>query len=513
MKIAGILISLVALLVLSLLWVQHSGLAAEGAKKLMVVVPQEPTTLDQSLMSAGGDYPPGENWGEYLIYKGPNGDLRPGLVTSWKMSADGKEIDFALRKGVKFHSGDPLTTKDVQFSFERTFAKNPTHRTRLASIERFEIIDDYHFKIHFKSPDVTFIPNRGGSMIISKTYYDRVGEDRFLKNPAGTGPYRCVRHAPGEYIDVERFEDYWGEKPSVKEARFLFVPEDATRVAKLRAGEVDFISACPYPMVNDVAKSPGLKVVRLATNHPTMAVVFSNLNPKVPWHDKRVRLAMACAIDCDAIIKNILFGIPNRWVFLSPNELGYDPNLKHYPYDPKKAKELLAEAGFPKGFDLKFYWPATSRYPMPRETAEAIASYLDAVGIRTKLIAEEWAAFFSRLRASKGAEAEYVSLFGAGRSASADPSYSLALFFSREGGMSVYNSPELDKMIAEAKATVDNNRRAEVIKRAVNKTIDDVAMIPIFNSVAIYAMKNNIDFRPTEKINMDLVNLKDITVK
>ena len=153
----------------------------------------------------------------------------------------------------------------------------------------------------------------------------------------------------------------------MKEARFLFVPEDTTRVAKLKTGEVDIINNCPYPSVRDIEKTPGLKIIRFPENHPTPSVVFANRNPKTPWHDKRVRLAMAYAIDCDAIIKNVLCGIPNRWAYLAPYELGYDPNLKPYPYDPKKAKELLAEAGYPKGFDLTLYWPMTGYFPMARE--------------------------------------------------------------------------------------------------------------------------------------------------
>ena len=210
-------------------------------------------------------------------------------------------------------------------------------------MDRLEVIDDYRFKVYFKMPDVTFIPNRAGAVLISsKGYYDRVGEDQFVKKPVGTGPYKFLRHVPGEYVDIERFEDYWGVKPSVQEARFHFVPESTTKVAMLKEGEVDIINTCPYPLVGDIEKSSGLKTVKLAGNHPTPSVAFSTRNLKTPWHDRRVRLAMACAIDRNAIIKNVLYGIPNNYAFFAPYEIGYDPDLKPYPYDPKKAKELLA---------------------------------------------------------------------------------------------------------------------------------------------------------------------------
>jgi peptide/nickel transport system substrate-binding protein len=483
--------------------------------KLIVGVGSEPTSMDPSLVVSSADYVVTDNWTECLISKDPSGDLKPGLATSWKISPDGKRIEFELRKGVKFHSGDPLTAKDVEFSFERGKAKNTTARTRLNKVEKVEILDDYHLIIHFSAPDVSFIPNRaGGIAIVSKSYYERVGEDQFVKNPIGTsGPYKFVHYVPGEYVDIERFEDYWGEKRSVKEARFYFVIEDSTRVAKLKAGEVDIINNCPYPSVRDVEKSPDLKIIRFPANHPTPSVIFSTRNPKTPWHDRRVRLAMAYAIDCNTIIKNVLHGIPNRWAFLAPYELGYDPNLKPYPYDPKKAKDLLAEAGYPKGFDLKLYWPITSYFPMVRETIEAIASYFEAIGIRSKLVAEDYLPSVARRRASKGPDAEYVGYAGVGRAGGVEPSYTLDLFFGGEGGFSSYYNPELDKVIADARATVDDVKRGELIRKGVKIVHEEVASIPIFNMIPVFALKKNVDFKPTQKNLHDLILVKDITLK
>jgi len=483
-----------------------------SAKKLIVATGQEPSTIDQSLAGVGGDYAIVENYGEYLMYKSPNGDLNPGLATSWKVSPDGKIVDFTLRKGVKFHSGDAFTAKDVEFSFDRARAKNQTVKTRLRSVDRFEIIDDYHFKIHFKAPDVTFIPGRGAAMIVSKSYYDKVGEEKFVRNPVGTGPYKFVSYTPGESIDVERFDGYWGEKPSVGEARFIFVAEDTTRVAKLKAKEVDMITTCPYPLVKDLEKTPGLKVIRLATNHPTPSIVFANRNPKHPWHDRRVRMAMAYAINYESILKNVFHGIPNRYAYLAPYELGYDSQLKPYTYDPQKAKKLLAEAGYPNGFDFNFYWIVTGRFPF-KEAAEAIAAYFEAVGIRTKLIGEEPMKNLSRHRAAKAPDAEYAGLFSHGRAGGVDPTQFMDLMFSSEGGFSVYSNPQFDKVIAEAKAAVDSKKREALIKDAVRILHEDTASIPLCNAVMIYAAQKNIDFTPTQKHYMELVLVKDVTIK
>ena len=482
-------------------------------KKLMIAVNQEPASLEPILTQSGADFVVVENWGEYLIQKTPSGELKPGLATSWKVSPDGKTVEFALRKGVKFHSGDPLTVSDVKFSFERGQAKNNTVKTRLGLVEKFEVIDDYRFKLYFKTPDVTYISNRGGVMIASKIYYDRVGEEQFVRQPVGTGPYKFVQNVPGEYVDIERFEDYWGQKPSVREARFYFVPEDTTRLAKLQAKEVDLIQSVPYPLVKQIEQRTDLKVVKLATNHPTQGVIFANSNPKVPWHDRRVRLAMAYAIDCDAITKKIAYGIPQRLAYLAPGELGYDPNLKPYPYDPKKAKALLAEAGYPNGFEFKIYWPITGRSQMSREIAEAVGAYLEVVGLRPQLVGEEYAAYYARRRGAKAPDAEYVVCGTTGRAGAPDPSYYLDLFYSSQGGQSVYSNPEFDKVVAQAKATVDNAKRAELIKKAVRIGYDDVAGIPIFSPVFVYAMQKNVDFKPTQKNAQDLVLVKDITLR
>lgn len=498
------------ILMVMLFLVQYA--SAEPARKLIVAVAQEPTSMDQSLSSAGPDAIVIENWGEYLVYRAQNGELKPGIASAWKVSPDGRVIEFTLRKGIKFHSGDPLTMKDIEFSYDRA-AKNPLAKTRLRLMEKLEVVDDLHFRIHLKTPDVGFIPNRGGAAIVSKGYYDRVGEDKFVRNPVGTGPYKFVSYAPGEYVDIERFEDYWGENPSVKEARFYFVPEETTRIARLKAGEVDLINQCPYTSLKEIERTPGLKIVRLSTKHPTVSLIFQNRNPNTPWYDRRVRLAMAYAIDRDAILKNVLQSIPDRWAFLSPQELGFDPTLKEYPYDPKGARDLLRQAGYPKGFDLKLYWRMTASHPMARETAEAVASYLEAVGIRTRLIGEENMPALARLRAAKSPEAEYVAVFAHGRAGGPDPSIYLDYFFSKDGSFSVYSNDIVEKLIAEAKATVNDAKRSELIKKAVTTIHEDVAGVPIFSTVSLYAMRNNIDFSPTQKYAIDLFLIKDVTIK
>jgi peptide/nickel transport system substrate-binding protein len=433
------------------------------------------------------------------------------VATAWTVSKDGKVIEFALRKNVKFHSGDLFTAKDVQFTFDIMRKKSKSALTRLKLVERVEIVNDYNIKIHFKAPDVTFIPERGLA-ISSKAYFDRAGEEKFSKQPVGTGPYKFVRYVPGQYLDIERFEDYWGEKPQVEKARLHFVAEDTTRLSKLMAGEVDIIQSCPYTSIKSLREDKNFKLVRVPVNHPTMSVVFQMKNPKTPWYDKRVRLAMAYAVDADAIIKNILFGVPNRFAFFEPEALGYDPDLKPYPYSPEKAKALLAEAGYPNGFDFPLYYAETGRVPMNSQVAEAIASYFRAVGLRPKLVGEEWVAYRTRYdEARKNPAAEYVAFFTHGRAGSPEVTNILSTFFTKNGNISVYDNPAFEKILNEAITTMDDTKRAELVKKVVRIIHDDVASFPVYNNVALFAMKKNVNFQPILNYNQDRMYVRHIT--
>lgn len=503
------IIFLVIVLVMGLVAVPLPNSAS--AKTIKIALGNEPTTIDPTTVKTAADYQATDNYTEYLVYKEPSGDIKPGLATSWTVSNDGKVIEFTLRKNVKFHSGDLFTAKDVPFSFDIMNKRSRSAKSRLRYVTKVEIINDYKVKVHFKAPDVRFIPNRG-VYIVSKAYFDRVGEEKFAKQPVGTGPYKFVNYVPGEYIDIERFEDYWDKKPQVEKARLYFVTEDTTRLSKLRAGEVDIIQSCPYTFINDLQKDENIRLVKIPVNHPTMSVVFQMKNPKTPWYDKRVRLAMAHAVDCDAIIKNILFGIPNRYAFFAPGALGYDPDLKPYPYNPEKAKALLAEAGYPNGFDFSLYYAVTGRVPMNTQVAEAVASYFREVGLRPKLVGEEWVAYRSRYdTARKKPDSEYVAFFTHGRAGNPESTNTLTTFFTQKGFISVYDNPTFEKILNEATATIDDSKRGELVKKAVRIIHDDVASFPVYNNVAIFAMQKNIKFEPTLQENQDRMYVRHIT--
>jgi peptide/nickel transport system substrate-binding protein len=501
---------LIFLLGITLLFAANASSQPKSSQKLIVAVMAEPDTLDPtSARYSVTSNPINNNIFERLVGLTPDGKFVAGIA-SWEVSPDGKVVEFTIRKGIKFHSGDPLTTRDVKFSHERAVKSNPTHRRAMRNLDRFELVDDYTCRFIFKKPDVLFIPTRP-LHIASKSYYDRVGEDEFLQKPVGTGPYKFVTWKHGEYIDIEANEDYWGEKPTVKQARFRFVREDTTRVAMLKTGEADIIMDTPYPLVKDV-EAAGFKTVRLPV-HPSCSVQFHTGNPDVPWYDRQVRLAIAHAIDGDSIVNDLFHGIPGRYARLAPHELGYDPELKPYPYNPKKAKELLAEAGYPKGFEMPLYYFA-GRAAGQKETAEAVSLYLKAIGIKCKVQGIEAAQMLDKVRSfHDDPKAEFVGVTTAPMAFLPEPTEALATAYYSKSRMGAYFNPEFDIVLEEIQTTPDNARRADLIKKAIRTMHEDVATIPIWANISVYSMKPNIEFTPTLKNREPLMLIKDARIK
>ena len=466
-----------------------------------------PDTLDLCSSRHGPTASPiAENVVEYLVGITPDGKLIPGL-TSWNIAEDKMSIDFKLREGVKFHSGDSFTTQDVLFSYNRIREK--TRAPALREVKALEIIDDLNFRILFKQPDVLFLKSRAFA-VVSKSNYDRVGEAEFVKKVVGTGPYKVVDWKDGESVDLERFDGYWGEKPSIKKVRVRFVKEDTTRIAMLKAGEADMITSTPYAMVGDVEKS-GFKTIRLAA-HPTTQVQFQALNPDVPWYDRRVRLAIAHAIDARSIVKNMFHNIPAR-VWLSPWELGYDPDLKLWDYDPKKARELLAEAGYAKGFEMPLYYFA-GRISGQKETTEAVALYLKAMGIKTKIIGWEPIKMIESIRGKwhGNPKAVFAGVTTPPIAHQVDPVYGFRTSYWSGSSISLYENPEFDKLYKKTLAEFDDAKRGELIKQGMRMLAEDVATIPIWANVSVYSMKPDIKFTPTIRAMNALVLVKDIEI-
>src|SRR3954466_7636260 len=335
------------------------GAAAQTPKpatgSLTIAFAAEATMLDPTKSSAGVDqYFFGQIY-EQLVRPPPPRKRVNWLAGSWSVEDEGGKpvIDVHLRKDVKFHTGDPLTADDFAFAYNRLRDNKVSKWSHLqASVESFEIVDPHHFRIHFKQGDGSYVADNLQLWAMSKAYFDRVGDEEFGKTPVGTGPWKFVSRTIKEDLKLEAFDDYWNptQRPTVKNLTVKIIPEDLTRVAAFKTGAVDWIDSVPPSMVEEFKKMPGVTTASFVIPN-NMYIAMDAIDDNVPMHDVRVRQAAAYAVDVDAIIKSVLFGQGGRYVEVGPGEAGFDPDLKPYPFDPKKARALLAEAGYPRGFD------------------------------------------------------------------------------------------------------------------------------------------------------------------
>jgi peptide/nickel transport system substrate-binding protein len=499
------------------------GLAASGAvaalprssraaadQPFVAVLSQNPDTIDlTSATNAPSVAPAMENVNEPLIGRDAHGQPTPTLAT-WGIAPDGKAITFHLRKGVKFHSGDDFTAADVVFSVDRMLAKVPTYKRNMATLERVEVVDPLTVRFLLKKPSVDVIYGARGANIASKAYFDRVGERTFASKPVGTGPYKVVDHQIGQTLDLAAFDGFWGGALPVKTVRLRFITEDSTRVAALQSGEADLVMNVPFDRVGGLKKA-GFHTVG-ANVHPTASVQITFGNPKMPWSDLKIRQAMAYAIDDQSIVNKLFDGIPKHYALFAPNEVGYDPSIKPYPYDPAKARALMKAAGHAAGFDMRLvYW--TGNYVGMRQTAEAVTLFLQAVGIRAKLESYDPPHMMQMMRSSfaKRDTIDFVLLSPLPIANFADPAYALNFAFSSHSPFSAYVNHEFDAIVAEADATLDNDKRAALVRKASEILHDDVGCIPLWNNVSVFAMKPNISLTPIDG-GIALLPLKNIAV-
>ena len=303
----------------------------------------------------------------------PGNATAPSLAESWQVSPDGRVYDFTLRKGVKFHNGDPLTSEDVKFSFDRyKGAQAKALKDRVAAVET---PDALHVRFRLKNPWPDFMTfytaASGAGWIVPKKYVEKVGDEAFKKAPIGAGPYKFVSFTPGVELVMEAFDGYWRKTPSVKRLVFKVIGDEATRLAALKRGEIDIVYSIRGELAEELQRTPGLTLKPTVIQSPQWVSMLDQWDPKSPWHDRRVRLAANLAIDRKAINDAIALGHSRLTYSIIPSTFDYYWQPPAYAYDPAQAKKLLAEAGYPNGFDAGEYYLDVSY----ANVQEAVANY------------------------------------------------------------------------------------------------------------------------------------------
>ena len=408
-----------------------------------------------------------------LVKPMPGTPLAPSLAESWTVSRDGLAYEFVLRKGARFHNGDPVTAEDVKFSLERY--RGTSQKTLKDRVAAVETPDPWRVRIRLKQPWPDFMTfystATGAGWIVPKKYVEKVGEEGYKKSPVGAGPYRFVSFTPGVELVLEAFEQYWRKTPSVKHLVFKVIPDESTRLAALKRGEVDVVYSIRGELAEELQRTPGLTLKPAVIQAPQWVNLLDQWDPKSPWHDRRVRLAANYAIDRKAINQAITLGHSTLTFSIIPDTFEFFWQPPAYPYDPARAKGLLAEAGYPNGFDAGEYYCDISY----ANVQEAILNYLQNVGIRAKLRPVERAAFFREWGEKKYKNLTYGATGAFGNAATRLEAFVVA------GGAYVYGSyPDIDGLFHEQAAELDRKKREAMLVKIQQLVHEKVIFVPIW---------------------------------
>lgn len=382
--------------------------AARDKDTLVIAQGVDPTSLDPMNHFDAPSFNVCLNIYDTLLQRDANIKIEPLLAESYKL-IDDLTWEFKLRKGVKFHNGEDFNAAAVKFNLERLAdPKNKlSQKVLIGVLDRVDIINDYTVRLITKKPYPTLDARLClyGGMIAPK-YLQEKGPEYLATHPVGTGPYKFVKWVKDDELVLEAFDNYWRGIPKIKRVVFKPIPEATTRVASLQTREADIIVNVP-PHLTKLVDWKGRSFVSKVPSVRVIYMGFDTLKPG-PVADKRVRQAIAHAVNMDAIIKEVLGGNGIRLgTLLTKDHFGYDPTIKPYPYDPEKVKKLLAEAGYANGFDFVLNSPA-DRYLKDKEVAEAVVGYLRKVGINASVKFHKFGIYLSRMISVHKADPSYL---------------------------------------------------------------------------------------------------------
>jgi peptide/nickel transport system substrate-binding protein len=456
------------------------------ATSAFAAAPQGTVTYAVHITIAPAWFDPGDNPGQItpfiiqyalhdaMIKPMPAGMMTPSLAESWTASKDGRVYEFVLRKGVTFHNGDRLTAEDVKFSFERY--RGAAAKLLKDKVEAVTIVDPHRVRFHLREPWPDFMgfygsPATGAGWIVPKKYLEKVGDDGFKRAPVGAGPFKLASMTPGVEIVLEAHETYWRKTPKVKRIVLKSVPEGATRLAMLKRGEVQIAYKTDGPLGEEVKKDRNLDLV-FSGGIGVFWLQFEELNdPKSPFHNRKVRLAVNHAIDRKALSEAETLGASPPTGSIIPREFEFALPAEPAPYDPKKAKQLMVEAGYPGGFDAGFITPIPPYYSL----AEAIAGYLGVIGIKAKVRKMERAVMFDKRRKK---ELGGICLCGNGGFGNAVTRIDADM---QSGGVhSVLKDAEIDRLFDEQSRESDPRKREAMLKRIQQRVVDQAYFAPIY---------------------------------
>lgn len=483
-----------ARLILSVMFVAVSILAALGAEVYAQSQPDDQLTIAFDVSIAPSFLDPADTPGigtpfvflyamhDALIKPLPGNDMAPCLAESWKESADGLVYEFKLREGLRFHNGDPFTAEDVKFSFQRY--RGASAKMLHERVKAVEIADPHRvrFVLHTPWPDFLAFyatPATGAAWVVPKKYLEKVGEEGFKKQPVGLGPYRFVRLTPGIELTLEANEGYWRKKPPIKRIVIKGVPDRTTRLAMLKTGEPDIGYLMIGVEAQTVKSDPKLRLAQVIPSAVWWLDFPEQWKPRSPWADRRVRLATNMAIDKQAINEAERMGFSRLTGSIIPSVMEFALAIPPHPYDPTHAKRLLADAGYPSGFD------AGDLTPVPPFTsfAETVANSLAQVGIRTRVRSMERATFFDAWRAKK-----LTGVIMGASAALGNAPARLEAFVITTGTYAYGGHPDIDDLFRQQAQERDRRKREAMLHQIQRLMYERVMYAPIFEPATLHGI-------------------------
>lgn len=467
-----------------------SGLASAAPKdSLLVTIAGDAATLDPHIQWDTDSYTVYRNIFDNLVTRNAKGDIVPQVGKSWKYLND-NEIEFELESNIKFHDGTPLTAEDVVFTVKRIIdpAFKSPQLSQFNSIVDATVSGPNKVKLRTSSPYPALLAQLVKLSVVPEAYVKKVGNTEFNQKPVGSGPYKLITWQRGVRIDLEAQPNYWRGKAPFQKVEFRGVADGATRIADLRTGKADIIRGVSPDDAPQIAKDANLQVLSI----PTERIGYMFVNTLFgPTSDVRVRRAIAHAVDRKGIIDALLGGYGKMVnIVLTPANFGYVEGFQGYPYDPAKAKALIKEAGA-DGKELTFITSPV----YDQRVVQAIQQMLGEVGLKVNIATSDQPTYLKR-RQGNPDEAGSIST-GNWSCACQDADGVIHPLFTSDSIWSKYKNKDYDAIVEAARSTLDEKKRLDLYKQAFTILERDVPGIGLFQGVAIYASRKELQWQPT----------------
>lgn len=491
------------LLVLALM-VGGSALAQDT---LIIAQGTDAVTLDAHDITDSPSATVGTHIVETLFKLEPDGSIIPWLVEDYEVSDDGMTWTFELKEGVTFHDGEPFNAEAAKFNIERLIDPENafTFAFLLNAVSNIEVLGEYTMELTLSTPFAPLLAHMTHSStgMQSPAAIEALGED-YGDNPVGTGPYQFVSWERGQQIDLTRNDGYWGDMPEIENVRFLAVPESTTRMALVETGEAHVAVRVPPADIQRLEDAEGIMI----DNTSSVRTIYIYFNHNVePFTDRRVRQAVNYAVNNEDIVDFVLGGVGRvSDAPISPGVFGYTP-VGDYSHNPERARELLAEAGFPDGFSTTLYSPS-GRYLQDIQISEAVQSMLAEVGINAEIETLEWSAYLDVTGRPAEENEVPMAMLGWG-TVTGDADYGLyALFHTDQhvpagSNRSFYSNVIVDDLLDEARTLPDDSLREQFYADAMEILWEDAAWLSLHSESQVTAIRDDVEgiiVHPTERV-------------